>query len=72
MSSTLKGSLLAAGAVALVGALVAAADLVEGYPLAGGQALRYAAAGLVLLAVAKGRLPRLDAREALSMVALAV
>jgi drug/metabolite transporter (DMT)-like permease len=71
MSSTVRGSLLAAGALALVGSLVAAADLVEGYPLATGQALRYAAAGLVLLAVARGRLPRLDAREALAMVALA-
>jgi drug/metabolite transporter (DMT)-like permease len=71
MSSTLRGSLLAAGALALVGSLVAAADLVEGYPLAAGQALRYAAAGLVLLAVARGRLPRLDRREALAMLALA-
>jgi drug/metabolite transporter (DMT)-like permease len=71
MSTTLKGSLLAAGALALVGSLVAAADLVEGYPLAAGQALRYAAAGLVLLAVARGRLPRLDRREAVAMVALA-
>jgi drug/metabolite transporter (DMT)-like permease len=71
MSSALKGSLLAAGALALVGSLVAAADLVEGYPLAAGQALRYAAAGLVLLLVARGRLPRLDLREALGLLALA-
>jgi drug/metabolite transporter (DMT)-like permease len=71
VSPTLRGSLLAAAALALVGSLVAAADLVEGYPLATGQALRYAAAGLVLLAVARGRLPRLDGREALAMVALA-
>jgi drug/metabolite transporter (DMT)-like permease len=71
VSSTLKGSLLAAGALALVGSLVAAADLVEGYPLAAGQALRYAAAGLVLLAIARGRLPRLDRREALGLLALA-
>jgi drug/metabolite transporter (DMT)-like permease len=71
MSSTLRGSLLAAGALALVGSLVAAADLVEGYPLAAGQALRYAAAGLVLLAIARGRLPRLDMREALGLLALA-
>jgi drug/metabolite transporter (DMT)-like permease len=70
-SPTLRGSLLAAGALALVGSLVAAADLVEGYPLATGQALRYAAAGLVLLAVARGRLPRLEAREALALAALA-
>ena len=71
MSPTLRGSLLAAAALALVGSLVAAADLVEGYPLATGQALRYAAAGLVLLALARGRLPRLDAREALGLAALA-
>jgi drug/metabolite transporter (DMT)-like permease len=71
MTPTLRGSLLAAAALALVGSLVAAADLVEGYPLATGQALRYAAAGLALLAIAKGRLPRLDAREALGLVALA-
>ena len=71
MSATLKGSLLAAGALALVGSLVAAADLVEGYPLATGQALRYAAAGLALLAIARGRLPRPTAREALGMLALA-
>jgi drug/metabolite transporter (DMT)-like permease len=71
MSPTLRGSLLAAAALALVGSLVAAADLVEGYPLATGQALRYAAAGLALLAVAKGRLPRLEAREALAMASLA-
>jgi drug/metabolite transporter (DMT)-like permease len=71
MSPTLRGSLLAASALALVGSLVAAADLVEGYPLSTGQALRYAVAALVLLAVARGRLPRLDAREALGLAALA-
>jgi drug/metabolite transporter (DMT)-like permease len=71
MTATLRGSLLAAGALALVGSLVAAADLVEGYPLATGQALRYAAAGLALLAIARGRLPRLTGREALGMAALA-
>jgi drug/metabolite transporter (DMT)-like permease len=71
MSPTARGSLLAATALALVGSLVAAADLVEGYPLSTGQALRYAAAGLALLAIARGRLPRLDAREALGLIALA-
>ncbi|MGH2848741.1 MAG: DMT family transporter, partial [Thermoleophilaceae bacterium] len=70
VSPTLRGSLLAASALALVGSLVAAADLVEGYPFAAGQALRYGTAGLVLLAVARGRLPRLRAREALAMLAL--
>jgi drug/metabolite transporter (DMT)-like permease len=71
VSATLRGSLLATLALALVGSLVAASDLVEGYPLSTGQALRYALAGLALLALARGRLPRLDAREALGLVALA-
>jgi drug/metabolite transporter (DMT)-like permease len=71
VSPSARGSLLAATALALVGSLVAAADLVEGYPLSTGQALRYGVAGLALLAVAKGRLPRLDAREALGLIALA-
>ena len=70
MSETLRGSLLAATALALVGSLVAAADLVEGYPLAAGQALRYSAAGLALLVVARGRLPRLQPRELLGLIAL--
>jgi drug/metabolite transporter (DMT)-like permease len=70
VSPTLRGSLLAAGALALVGSLVAAADLVEGYPLAAGQALRYALAGLVLLAIGRFALPRLERREALGLAAL--
>jgi drug/metabolite transporter (DMT)-like permease len=71
MSATLRGSLLAATALAVVGSLVAASDLVEGYPFAAGQTLRYAVAGLVLFAIARGRLPRLDRREALDLMALA-
>jgi drug/metabolite transporter (DMT)-like permease len=71
VSATLRGALLATLALALVGSLVAASDLVEGYPLSTGQALRYALAGLALLALARGRLPRLDAGEALGLVALA-
>jgi drug/metabolite transporter (DMT)-like permease len=70
VSPTLRGSLLAATALALVGSLVAAADLVEGYPLATGQALRYAVAGVVLLAIARGRLPRLRRKELIGLVAL--
>jgi drug/metabolite transporter (DMT)-like permease len=70
MSPTLRGSLLAATALALVGSLVAAADLVEGYPLAAGQALRYAAAGLALLALARWRLPRLHRGELVGLLAL--
>lgn len=71
MTPTLRGSLLAALALALVGSLVAASDLVEGYPLSTGQALRYALAGAVLLVIARGRLPRLDRNEAVGLVALA-
>jgi drug/metabolite transporter (DMT)-like permease len=62
---------MAAGALALVGSLVAAADRIEGYPIAAGQLLRYALASAALLAIARGRLPRLTGREALGLVALA-
>jgi drug/metabolite transporter (DMT)-like permease len=71
VSATLKGSLLAAAAFALVGSLVAASDSVESYPLAEGQFLRYLLASAALLALAGGRLPRLGAREALGLTALA-
>ena len=71
MTDTLRGSLLAALALTLVGSLVAASDLVEGYPLSTGQALRYALAGAVLLVIARGRLPRLDRNETFGLVALA-
>jgi drug/metabolite transporter (DMT)-like permease len=70
MSPTLRGSVLATLALALVGSLVASADLVEGYPLATGQALRYLLATAVLALVARGRLPRLRPRETLGLVAL--
>jgi drug/metabolite transporter (DMT)-like permease len=71
MSATVRGSLLAATAFALVGSLVAASDSVESYPLAEGQFLRYALAAAALLAIARGRLPRLGAREAVGLSALA-
>lgn len=71
MSATVRGSLLAATAFALVGSLVAASDSVESYPLAEGQFLRYLLAAAALLVIARGRLPRLGAREALGLTALA-
>ena len=71
MTATVRGSLLAVTAFALVGSLVAASDSVESYPLAEGQFLRYALAAAALLAIARGRLPRLGAREALGLAALA-
>jgi drug/metabolite transporter (DMT)-like permease len=71
MSATLRGSLYATTALALVGSLVAASDAVEGYPFAAGQALRYLLAGSVLVLLVRGRLPRLRPREALGLAALA-
>lgn len=71
MSADIRGALAATTALALVGSLVAAADVVEGYPLAAGQAVRYLLAGGLLLLLAWGRLPRLSAREALGLAALA-
>ena len=71
VSTTLRGSLLATLALAAVGSLVAASDAVEGYPLAEGQFGRYLLAAAILVALARGRLPRLSAREALGLAALA-
>ena len=71
MGPTLRGSLLATLALALVGSLVAASDVVESYPFAEGQFVRYLLAGGVLLALARGRLPRLGRQEALGLAALA-
>jgi drug/metabolite transporter (DMT)-like permease len=69
--SEIKGSLAACAALAAVGSLVAAADVIRGYPLPAGQAVRYAAAAAILLVVARGRLPVPTAREALFLLALA-
>jgi len=71
MTAALRGSILATVAFVLVGSLVAASDSVESYPLAEGQFLRYLLAALLLLALARGRLPRLSARETLGLGALA-
>jgi drug/metabolite transporter (DMT)-like permease len=71
VSVTARGSLAATAAFVAVGSLVAASDVIEDYPVPAGQALRYAAAAAVLVAVARGRLPRLQARELLGLAALA-
>jgi len=58
----------------LVGTLTGVAALINSYPLYGGQALRYAAAAVILLAVASARrLPpaRLTPRDVLLLAALA-
>jgi drug/metabolite transporter (DMT)-like permease len=58
----------------LVGTLAGVAAVIAGYPVYGGQALRYAAAAVILLAVASARrLPpaRLTPRDLLLLAALA-
>jgi drug/metabolite transporter (DMT)-like permease len=57
--------------MAFVGSSVAAAITLVDYPIAGGQALRYSLAGLVLVSLAKGRLPRLTRSQAGRLLALA-
>jgi drug/metabolite transporter (DMT)-like permease len=54
-----------------VGSSVAAAAALVAYPIAGGQALRYGLAAALLLAFARGRLPRLTRGEAARLFALA-
>jgi len=71
VSITSTGSLAACAAFAAVGSLVAAADAIADYPVAGGQGLRYALATAVLLVLTRGRLPRLEPRELVFLAALA-
>jgi drug/metabolite transporter (DMT)-like permease len=69
------GAGLAAGSVLLVGGSVAASSLLGGYPVLGGQAIRYLAAGLLLAAWARLRhapLPWPTGREWAWLAALAV
>src|SRR6478609_5616345 len=69
------GAGLAGGSVLLVGGSVAASSLLAGYPLLGGQAVRYLAAGILLAAWTRLRrkpLPRPAGREWAWLAALAV
>jgi drug/metabolite transporter (DMT)-like permease len=69
------GAGLAAGAVLLIGGSVAASTLLGGYPVLGGQAIRYLVAGLLLAAWARLRrvpLPRPAGREWAWLAGLAV
>src|SRR4249919_98900 len=69
------GAGLAAGSVLLVGGSVAASSLLGGYPVLGGQAVRYLVAGLLLAGWARLRrtpLPRPEGREWMWLAALAV
>jgi drug/metabolite transporter (DMT)-like permease len=68
------GAGLAAGSVLLVGGSVAASSLLGGYPVLGGQAVRYLAAGLLLAVWARLQrkpLPRPAGREWAWLAALA-
>jgi hypothetical protein len=75
MNSLLRGSVGAASAMFLVGSLAAVSSVINGYPLYGGQALRYALAAAILFAVAGARgqrlVVRLSPRESLLLLALA-
>ena len=69
------GTGLAAGAVLLIGGSVAASSLLGGYPVLGGQAIRYLGAGFSLAAWARLRrtpLPRPAGREWAWLAGLAV
>ena len=69
------GAGLAGGSVLLVGGSVAASSMLNGYPVLGGQAVRYLAAGLLLAAWAwlqHKPLPRPTGREWVWLAALAV
>jgi drug/metabolite transporter (DMT)-like permease len=74
MNSVSRGPAAAAAAMFLVGTLAAISSVINGYPLYGGQALRYSLAAAILLAVARARglgLVRLIPREALLLLSLA-
>jgi len=69
------GTGLAAGSMLLVGGSVAASSLLGGYPVLGGQGIRYLVAGLLLAAWAQLRrkpLPRPTGREWAWLAGLAV
>src|SRR6476646_10532613 len=68
------GAGLAAGSALLVGGSVAASSLLDGYPVLGGQAVRYLTAGILLAAWARLQrksLPRPAGREWAWLAALA-
>ncbi|HEY2959859.1 MAG TPA: DMT family transporter [Actinomycetota bacterium] len=74
MNSSVRGSAGAAAAMFAVGTLAALSSVVNRYPLYGGQAVRYALAALLLVAVARARglgFVRLGARETLLLLSLA-
>jgi drug/metabolite transporter (DMT)-like permease len=71
VSSERTGALLATSALTLVGTSFVAADALERFPVLGGQGVRYALGALALLAVARGRVPRVDAGQLARLALLA-
>lgn len=71
--SSARGIAGAALAMSLVGSLAAVSATIRDYPFYGGQAIRYAVAAAVLLAIARrmGRGPRLNLRDLVLLTALA-
>jgi len=69
--SDLRAAACGAAALIAVGTSFAVAAELTEYPRAGGQAVRYAGATLLLLAVLRGRLPRPSVRDLALLTALA-
>ena len=67
----LPGYAAATAAMVFVGSSVAAASTIADYPIAGGQAVRYLLAGVILVALARGSLPRITRSQAGMLLALA-
>jgi drug/metabolite transporter (DMT)-like permease len=61
----------AATGMAIVGSSFAVLDTLRAYPQSGGQAVRYAVAALILIALAGRRLPRLTGRQLTRLALLA-
>lgn len=71
LARLLAGGSAAAGSSIAVGSSVAGSSQLTGYPIALGQALRYALAAVLLYALARGRLPRLRPTQWARLAALA-
>ena len=70
-SQQLRGGLAATGAFVAVGSLVAASDVIDGYPFPAGQTVRYLIASAFFLLLAGRRLTWPTGREALWLIGLA-
>lgn len=71
MHQQVAGSLAAGSALALVGTSFVAADALERYPVLGSQGVRYALGAALLLAVARGRMPRVTRTQFARLALLA-